>query len=73
MCLSESLRNIICRSGPAVGITGVGKLDSASQPNGNAVRPFLRNDQENGSFPNDRRDRHVGSDKEGVTLRAASK
>lgn len=47
------LNVILCRSGPAIRTTGVGKLDSVSQPNGINDCPFPRNDQDNGSLPND--------------------
>ncbi|KAJ6822896.1 uncharacterized protein M6B38_385640 [Iris pallida] len=61
------------RSGPATGVSGVGKFDSDSQPNAVGSRPFSRNDPDNGSLPNDRRDRIVGCDKESAILKAASK
>ncbi|XP_010920810.2 LOW QUALITY PROTEIN: uncharacterized protein [Elaeis guineensis] len=58
------------RSRPASGASGVGKVDSASQHSGLGIRPLARNDQDNNSLPNDRRER---LDKEGANLKAVNK
>ncbi|XP_008792765.2 uncharacterized protein LOC103709271 isoform X1 [Phoenix dactylifera] len=58
------------RSRPASGASGVGKLDSASQQSGLGMRPLARNDQDNNSLPNDRRER---LDKEGANLKVVNK
>ncbi|KAF8388781.1 hypothetical protein HHK36_025461 [Tetracentron sinense] len=62
------------RVGPANTAVGVGRADAISHQTGLGVRSSMpRTDQDNGSLPNDRRDRPVSSDKERVNLKAANK
>ncbi|KAJ4958721.1 hypothetical protein NE237_025832 [Protea cynaroides] len=62
------------RSAPASGAAGGGKVDVPSQQNGLAFRSSsTRTDLDNGSLPNDRRDRPVGSEKERVNLKAVNR
>nr|XP_029123956.1 uncharacterized protein LOC105057117 isoform X3 [Elaeis guineensis] len=61
------------RPGPGSGVSGVGTLDSASQQSGLGMHPLARNDQDNGSLSNDRRDRLAGLDKDGSHLKAVNK
>ncbi|KAM0953197.1 hypothetical protein DsansV1_C02g0021501 [Dioscorea sansibarensis] len=61
------------RSGPVNGTIGSGKSDLASPQNSLGMRPSPRNDQDNSSLSNDRRDRALGLDKEGSMLKAANK
>lgn len=62
-----------CRSGPVNGTIGPGKSDLASPQNSLGMRPSPRNDQDSSSLSNDRRDRALGLDKEGSTLKAVNK
>lgn len=61
------------RSGPASGSIRIGKPDLTSQQNNLGMRPSPRSDQDNSSLPNDRRDRLIGLDKEGATLKVGNK
>ncbi|XP_043706101.1 uncharacterized protein LOC122655817 isoform X2 [Telopea speciosissima] len=62
------------RSTLANGAAGVGKVDVTSQQNGLGFRSSsTRTDQDNGFFPNDRKDRSVGSEKERLNLKAVNR
>ncbi|XP_060961109.1 uncharacterized protein LOC133031642 isoform X1 [Cannabis sativa] len=62
------------RPGLNSGVVGVGKSDVMSQQTGLGIRSSLpRTDPDNSSLINDKRDRHIGSDKERVNLRAVNK
>ncbi|KAJ4952124.1 hypothetical protein NE237_028956 [Protea cynaroides] len=59
---------------PANGASGGGKVDVTSQQNGLGLRSSsTRTDQDNGSLPNDRKDRPLGSEKERVNLKAVNR
>ncbi|KAF7806763.1 uncharacterized protein G2W53_038924 [Senna tora] len=62
------------RSGASNGTVGAGKSDGTSQQTGLGVRASTpRNDQDNNTLINDRRDRPVSSDKDRVNFRAVNK
>ncbi|KAK6941351.1 hypothetical protein RJ641_026728, partial [Dillenia turbinata] len=62
------------RAGVANGVAGAGKMDGVSQQAGLGMRFSVpRNDQDNASTINDRRDRPTGPDKERVNLRTVNK
>ncbi|KAF9612584.1 hypothetical protein IFM89_002180 [Coptis chinensis] len=61
------------RSGPSNGVLGVGKVDVTSPKTGLGMRSAPKNDQDNGSHLNDRRDHLVGSDKERVNVKAVNR
>ncbi|XP_043721272.1 uncharacterized protein LOC122668803 isoform X2 [Telopea speciosissima] len=62
------------RSSPAIGASGGGKVDMTSQQNGLGFRSSsARTDQDNGSLPNDRRDRALGSEKERINLKSVNR
>ncbi|KAJ4972272.1 hypothetical protein NE237_005371 [Protea cynaroides] len=58
------------RSGPSNGITGINKLDVASQPTTSNARVIPRNDLESVSLP---RDRAAGLEKERIVAKANNK
>ncbi|KAF6172110.1 hypothetical protein GIB67_029528 [Kingdonia uniflora] len=61
------------RSGPSVGITGINKSYGTSHIPASNSRSTLGNELESDSFPNDRRDRASGFDKERVLSRGNNK
>ncbi|KAI9112624.1 hypothetical protein K1719_016547 [Acacia pycnantha] len=70
----ESKQGIHQRLGVSNGTVGAGKSDGTSQQTGLGVRASTpRNDQDNSSLINDRRDRPINSDKERVNFRAVNK
>ncbi|KAJ0987647.1 hypothetical protein J5N97_006003 [Dioscorea zingiberensis] len=61
------------RSGTVAGTIGCGKSDLANPQNNLGMRPSPRNDQDSSSLTNDRRDRVLGLDKEGSTVKVPNK
>lgn len=63
---------ISCRSGSSSGLGGINKLDGSSQP-GSSARSMPRNDVENVTLLNDKRDRGAGLEKERVMAKGSNK
>lgn len=61
-----------CRSGSSSGLGGINKLDGSSQP-GSSARSMPRNDVENVTLLNDKRDRAAGLEKERVMAKGSNK
>ncbi|OVA06005.1 hypothetical protein BVC80_1707g111 [Macleaya cordata] len=60
-------------SGSSNGIAGTNKLDGTSQPTSASARAVPRNEPDNVSLPNDRRERMTGLDKERAVTKGNSK
>nr|XP_029117254.1 uncharacterized protein LOC105033855 isoform X3 [Elaeis guineensis] len=69
----RSCDNLGYRSGSSSGIVGSNKIDGNSQLSGASSRVIPKNDLDNGSLSNDRRERSAGLDKERIIAKGINK